>query len=146
MQTFSCEKRLASYFNSEILQAKEALHKLRGNPQPSIEHLARDRADLELGWEDHGGDRQHDLIAGAAYILRNPAGDQCLKRTIAQNRQWRERNCAKVRPMLVQFPIGQLENLCECPERKEKSVLVISLTGIIIQIPISLPAIKIRSL
>ncbi|RPB18852.1 hypothetical protein L211DRAFT_853728 [Terfezia boudieri ATCC MYA-4762] len=92
-----------------------------------------DLEDLRLDWEGER-ERQYDPIAEAAYILRHPVGDPNVKRTNVQNRERREINWAKVRPMMVKILTGHQANPCDCSERKEKSVLVISLIGMPIQI------------
>ncbi|RPB24895.1 hypothetical protein L211DRAFT_848703 [Terfezia boudieri ATCC MYA-4762] len=97
-------------------------------PSPNMGMALEDLEDQELGWEGER-ERQYNPIAKAAYILRNPAGNSNDKRTNAKNRECRELNWAKVRPMMVQILTGRQPNPCNCGERKEKSVLNVSLTA-----------------
>jgi len=132
VKIFSSERKLDSCLNKQISQAKEVLRNFQRNLRQNMgANFLEDLEDLELGRRDER-ERQYNPIVEAAYILRNPAGN-AIKRTNAMNRERREVNWAKVRPMLFQVLTGRQGERCDCGEGKEKLVFVVSLTGMPIQ-------------
>jgi hypothetical protein len=106
--------------------------------------LIRDLNNLELGstgfsaggdlesqndnrdWEDVDGEEGNSIL-DARSLLQDMASTS--KRTNAKNREKVAANWAKVRPKMLSLVTGRPLSECTCNQRKEKSIKVVSLTG-----------------
>ena len=90
--------------------------------------MSKEKEWVDLDGDDLGDtpDDQEDPILLARRLLQ---ADKYTKRRNAQNREKLAQNWAKVRPMIVLYATERPPPECDCRERKEKIITVISLTG-----------------
>jgi hypothetical protein len=121
-------KQLTKHFHSQEDEAYEMMKSLSINPISNRRLMSKEKEWVDLDGDDLGDtpDDQEDPILLARRLLQT---DKYTKRRNAQNREKLAQNWAKVRPMIVQYATERPPPECDCRERKEKIITIISLTG-----------------
>ncbi|KAF8426530.1 hypothetical protein BGX38DRAFT_1278929 [Terfezia claveryi] len=126
-------KQLKKHFDSQLDDAYEMMNSLRIQPIPNLQLRSANQEGewVDLEANDLGNtldeNNEEDPILMARRLLQTDSNS--IKRRNAKNREQLAQNWSKVRPMMVQYATGRALPECDCQERKEKVITIISLTG-----------------